>query len=46
MDYAFQYIESAPLMLESDYPYTAREGTCKYDESKGIGKVKGFKDVP
>merc|ERR1711907_154456 len=23
MDYAFQYIESNPLELESDYPYTA-----------------------
>jgi len=46
MDYAFTYIESNPLMLESDYPYTAREGTCKYDEAKGLGKVKGFKDVP
>merc|ERR1711943_99745 len=27
MDYAFQYIESNPLELESDYRYTARDGT-------------------
>merc|ERR1719327_1863353 len=45
MDYAFQYIESAPLELESDYPYKARDGTCKYEASKGVGKVAGFKDV-
>ena len=45
MDYAFQYIETAPLEQESDYPYTARDGTCKYVASKGVGKVKAFKDV-
>jgi C1A family cysteine protease len=28
MDYAFQYIESHPLELESSYPYTARDGRC------------------
>merc|ERR1719230_1535810 len=45
MDYAFRYIETNPLMLESEYAYTARDGTCKYVASKGVGKVKGFKDV-
>merc|ERR1712146_878351 len=45
MDYAFQYIESNPLETESDYPYTARDGTCKYETSKGVGKVVGFQDV-
>merc|ERR1712048_576065 len=45
MDYAFKYIETAPLMLESAYPYTARKGSCKYVASKGEGKVKAFKDV-
>merc|ERR1712070_795305 len=42
MDYAFQYIESNPLETESDYPYTARDGSCSYVESKGVGKVVGF----
>merc|ERR1719231_764429 len=46
MDYAFQYIESNPLELESSYPYTARNGVCKYQASKGVGKVKSYKDVP
>jgi len=45
MDYAFQYIESNPLELESDYPYTARDGTCKYSKSKGVGTVSNFTDV-
>merc|ERR1719230_31675 len=30
MDYAFKYIESAPLMLEDASPYPARQGTCQY----------------
>ena len=45
MDYAFRYIETNPLELEADYTYTARKGTCKYDKSKGVGEVKGIKDV-
>ena len=45
MDYAFMYIETAPLMLESAYPYTGRKGSCKYESSKGKGQVKAFKDV-
>ena len=45
MDYAFQYIESHPLMLEHDYPYTARDGTCHYDKSKGHCTVSGYHDV-
>jgi len=45
MDYAFQYIESAPLEQESDYAYTARDGTCQYESSKGVGLVKSFVDV-
>jgi len=34
MDYAFQYIETSPLMQEGDYQYTARDGSCKYVQSK------------
>jgi cathepsin L len=45
MDYAFQYVETAPLMTESAYPYTARQGSCQYVSSQGKGKVKSFKDV-
>ena len=46
MDMAFRYIEAGnPLELESDYPYTARDGTCHYDKSKGVGTVASHKDV-
>jgi C1A family cysteine protease len=45
MDYAFKYIETNPLQLETDYQYTARDGSCKYVKSKGVGKVKSYKDV-
>merc|ERR1719353_2325394 len=45
MDYAFKYIETAPLMLEAEYPYKAKKGSCEYSASKGVGKVKSFKDV-
>merc|ERR1712028_250039 len=42
MDYAFQYVETAALMLEAAYPYTGRQATCQYVSSKGLGKVKSF----
>lgn len=46
MDNAFKYIEQAPLELEADYPYTARKAfSCKYDSSKGVGKVGNYVDV-
>ena len=35
-------------MSEDDYPYTSGEGTsgaCKYDATKGVGKVGGFEQV-
>ena len=48
MDYAFEYIEKTPLMMESDYPYTGKHtkfNKCKYVASKGVGHVKGYNDV-
>merc|ERR1712216_742318 len=45
MDYAFKYIETAPLETESDYPYKGVDGTCSYVASKGVGMVKSFADV-
>lgn len=36
--YAWDYLQTHGQMLESDYPYTARDGTCEYQASKG--KVK------
>ena len=48
MDYAFQYIKTAPLELESNYPYTSGAGrvsSCNYNKSKGVGTVSAFTDV-
>merc|ERR1711990_308327 len=45
MDQAFEYIKTHPLESESDYGYTARTGTCKYDKSKGVGTVASYTDV-
>jgi len=45
MDFAFEYIETAPLMTEAEYPYKHKKGKCEYEKSKGVGKVKSFKDV-
>jgi C1A family cysteine protease len=47
MDYAFVYIQAAGgQMKTSDYPYTARDGTCHFSASKVAAKVTGYKDVP
>jgi cathepsin L len=46
MDQAFEYIEKYGLELESDYPYTARDGKCKYDQTKVQTKVSGYTDIP
>ena len=45
MDFAFKYIERNPLQLESEYGYSARQGRCRYDSSRGVGQVSAFKDV-
>ena len=48
MDYAFQYIKTAPLELEANYPYTSGAGrvsSCTYNKSKGVGTVSAFTDV-
>jgi len=43
MDQAFEYIKTHPLANESDYPYTAQDGTCSY--SSGTGSVSAYTDV-
>jgi len=45
MDQGFQYIQKYGIEREDDYTYTARDGTCKFDESKVVTKVTGFVDV-
>jgi len=48
MDYAFKYIETAPLETESEYPYLARKSFfgCRTKSSASApGTVSGFTDV-
>jgi len=45
MDYAFQYLEKYGFEHEADYPYTAMDGRCQYDETKVVAKVAGYQDV-
>jgi cathepsin L len=48
MDYAFEYIKTAPLELEANYPYTSGAGrvsSCSYKKSAGVGTVSAFTDV-
>jgi cathepsin L len=46
MDSAFQYIQQNGIEKEEDYPYTARDGRCRYTASKVVTKVSGFQDIP
>lgn len=46
MTYGFEYAQENPLMLEAQYPYTAKDGTCEYDRVKGSGKVSTYDVVP
>jgi len=48
MDSAFKYIiqSSKGLDTESSYPYTARDGTCKFNAANIGTKISSYKDVP
>jgi cathepsin L len=42
---AYDYIiqkQAGLLNLESDYPYTGRDGSCKYNAAKGVNKVVSY----
>jgi C1A family cysteine protease len=43
MDDAFKYVESHKIELESEYPYTGRDGKCH--EEGGVAEIKSFMDV-
>jgi len=44
MDYAFTYAQKNKMEQESDYPYTAYDGTCAYKEIGDV-EVSAFTDV-
>lgn len=39
-DSAFGYVKDKGLMLEKDYPYTAYDGSCKYNSAKVVAASK------
>ena len=45
MDFAFKYAEKNKMELESDYPYTGKDGTCQYSATKGKFSNTGYVDV-
>jgi cathepsin L len=46
MDYAFEYvIKNKGLDTEASYPYTARDGTCKYNPANSGGTLSKYVDV-
>ncbi|MFM7850814.1 MAG: C1 family peptidase, partial [Flammeovirgaceae bacterium] len=40
---AFEYVKAKGLEFDVDYPYKAREGSCKYSSSLSTNKVTGWK---
>lgn len=48
MDNSFKYYEGKGkgAILESDYPYTGRDGSCKSSGKSVAVEISGYKDVP
>jgi len=46
MDYGFQYIiDNGGICSEADYPYEARDDTCRSTKCTNAASIKGFQDV-
>nr|AAR37420.1 papain-like cysteine proteinase [Trichomonas vaginalis] len=47
MTAAYDYVirPQGKFMLEDDYPYTARDGSCKFDSKKGTSNVASYVTV-
>lgn len=44
-DEAYRYVinnQKGQFQLDYDYPYTAHQDECKFDESKAVGGIRGF----
>lgn len=41
MNTAYDYVIKYGIELESDYPYTGKFGSCKYDKAKTVYSPKG-----
>ena len=46
MSAAFRYAEKYGIETEAAYPYTGKDGNCKYIEGKGIVLAKTYSNVP
>ncbi|CAI0384772.1 unnamed protein product [Linum tenue] len=47
MDGAFQFVKAKGLTTESNYPYTAADGTCSTTKTTSPAtKISGYEDVP
>lgn len=43
MTTAFQYLKkSGGLQSETDYPYTGKDGTCKFNNNKIVASVNNY----
>lgn len=40
--WSYDWLRTHYTMKESDYKYTARDGSCKYDATKGVTKVSSY----
>jgi len=45
MAVALMYAAKHQVELEADYPYTAKDGTCSYDQSKTVTNVSAHENV-
>ncbi|KAL2629781.1 hypothetical protein R1flu_014467 [Riccia fluitans] len=47
MTNAYEYVlKAGGLQKESDYPYTGKDGRCKFDPKKVVVKVANFTNIP
>lgn len=45
MTNAYNYLKQAKIQSYSSYPYTGRQGTCRYSSSQGVVGVSSYTNV-
>ena len=46
MIYSFSYLQQNKLMQKNDYPFTGYDGSCQYNESKGLVSIASYTELP